>query len=94
MKPFLPAKRGKIDRIQIKRLGFSPPRSGKEKKKITDKEFLMGFMKFVIPFVGGAITAAAAAALAKKNREERDQNGVEIDAEFEEKLDSDNEQKS
>lgn len=54
----------------------------------------MGFMKFVIPFVGGAITAAAAAALAKKNREERDQNGVEIDAEFEEKLDSDNEQKS
>lgn len=45
----------------------------------------MGFLKFVIPFVGGAITAAAAAAVAKKKREERDENGVEIDVEFEEK---------
>lgn len=53
----------------------------------------MGFMKFVIPFVGGAVTAAAAAAIAKKNREEHTQNDVEIDAEFEEKLDGDNEQK-
>lgn len=53
----------------------------------------MGFMKFVIPFVGGALTAAAAAAVAKKKREERDQTGVEIDAEFEEKPDSDNEKK-
>ncbi len=45
----------------------------------------MGFLKFVIPFVGGALTVAAAEAVAKKKREERSQNIVEIDAEFEEK---------
>lgn len=46
----------------------------------------MGFLKFVIPFVGGALTAAAVGLTVKKNREERDNNAEngEIDAEFEE----------
>lgn len=49
----------------------------------------MGFLKFVIPFVGGALTVAAANA-AKKKLEERSQNEngeIEIEAEFEEKSD-------
>lgn len=45
----------------------------------------MGFLKFVIPFVGGALTVAAAGAFAKAKQEERSQNSIEIDAEFEEK---------
>lgn len=46
----------------------------------------MGFLKFVIPFVGGALTVAAANA-AKKKIEERSQNEneIEVEAEFEEK---------
>lgn len=46
----------------------------------------MGFLKFVIPFVGGALTAAAVGLTVKKNREEMENNAEmgEIDAEFEE----------
>ncbi len=54
----------------------------------------MGILKFVIPFVGGALTAAAAGAVIQKKREEKDNNTVEIDAEFEEKLVTDNEENS
>ncbi len=46
----------------------------------------MGFLKFVIPFVGGALTAAAVGLTVKKNHEEKENNAEmgEIDAEFEE----------
>lgn len=46
----------------------------------------MGFLKFVIPFVGGALTAAAVGLTVKKNLEEKENNAEmgEIDAEFEE----------
>lgn len=50
----------------------------------------MGFLKFVIPFVGGALTVAAAEAVAKKKREEHSERIVEIEAEFEEKKNDDN----
>lgn len=49
----------------------------------------MGFLKFVIPFVGGALTAAAAGAVLQKKRDEKDNNTIEIDAEFEERLEND-----
>lgn len=47
----------------------------------------MGFLKFVIPFIGGAMTAAAAGAALKlkKEADESKKNAIEIDAEFEEK---------
>ncbi len=48
----------------------------------------MGFLKFVIPFVGGALTAAAAGAVLQKKREEKDNDAIEIDAEFEERLEN------
>lgn len=46
----------------------------------------MGILKFVIPFVGGALTAAAASLAIQKKREKEDKKMIEIDAEFEEKL--------
>lgn len=49
----------------------------------------MGFLKFVIPFVGGAMTVAAGIA-AKKKLEEKSKESVEIDAEFEEKTEHEN----
>lgn len=48
----------------------------------------MGFLKFVIPFVGGAMTVAAGIA-AKKKLEEKSKERVEIDAEFEERTEPD-----
>lgn len=46
----------------------------------------MGFLKFVIPFVGGALTVAAANAAKKKLEEcSQKENEIEIEAEFEEK---------
>ena len=50
----------------------------------------MGFLKFVIPFIGGAV-AAAAAGLAMQIKQENDeaQTDFEIDAEFVEKTDED-----
>lgn len=54
----------------------------------------MGILKFVLPFVGGALTAAAAGLVIQKKREEKDNNAIEIDAEFEEKLETDNGEKS
>ena len=48
----------------------------------------MGFLKFVIPFIGGAITAAAVnLAMQVKQQNEEDQNELEVDAEFVEKPD-------
>lgn len=52
----------------------------------------MGFMKFVIPFVGGALTAAAAGVALKKSREEKEPP-VEIDVEFEEKIEENDQYK-
>lgn len=52
----------------------------------------MGFLKFVIPFVGGALTAAAVNAAVQKKKDERYQDSVEVDAEFEEKTDEEEEQ--
>lgn len=52
----------------------------------------MGFMKFVIPFVGGALTAAAVMA-AKSNAEEKTAESIEVDAEFEEITDENKEEK-
>ncbi len=46
----------------------------------------MGILKFVIPFVGGALTAAAAGLAIQKKREKEDKKIIEIDAEFEEKF--------
>lgn len=52
----------------------------------------MGFLKFVIPFVGGAVTAAAVGLAAQKKKEELENRGktVEIEAEFEERSCDDN----
>lgn len=48
----------------------------------------MGFLKFVIPFIGGAITAAAVnLAMQVKQENEEAQNELEVDAEFVEKPD-------
>ncbi len=48
----------------------------------------MGFLKFVIPFVGGALTAVAAGVAIKKKKEEvKPDKNIEIEAEFEEKVD-------
>ena len=48
----------------------------------------MGFLKFVIPFIGGAITAAAVnLAMQIKQENEEDRTEFEIDAEFVEKPD-------
>ena len=50
----------------------------------------MGFLKFVIPFLGGAIAAAAAGlAMQMKQDSEEDRTELEIDAEFVEKKDED-----
>lgn len=49
----------------------------------------MGFLKFVIPFVGGALTAAAVNAAVQKKKEEHTQTEVDADAEFVEKTDED-----
>lgn len=50
----------------------------------------MGFLKFVIPFIGGAITAAAVnLAMQVKQESEEAQNKLEVDAEFVEKPDED-----
>ena len=52
----------------------------------------MGFLKFVIPFIGGAVVAAAAGlAMQIKQENEEAQTDLEIDAEFVEKTDSGNE---
>ena len=48
----------------------------------------MGFLKFVIPFIGGAITAAAVnLAMQVKQENEDARNELEVDAEFVEKPD-------
>lgn len=48
----------------------------------------MGFLKFVIPFIGGAITAAAVGvAMQVKQEKEDDKPELEVDAEFVEKTD-------
>ncbi|MDE6727086.1 MAG: hypothetical protein K2J80_03980 [Oscillospiraceae bacterium] len=51
----------------------------------------MGYLKFVIPFVGGAVTAAAVGLAAQKKKEEREgcDKVIEIDAEFEERGNAD-----
>ena len=50
----------------------------------------MGFLKFVIPFIGGAITAAAVnLAMQIKDEKEDIRTEFEVDAEFVEKPDSD-----
>lgn len=49
----------------------------------------MGFLKFVIPFVGGAMTVAAGIA-AKKMLEDKSKESVEVDVEFEEKPEHEN----
>ena len=50
----------------------------------------MGFLKFLVPFLGGAV-AAAAAGLAMQIKQENNeaQTDFEIDAEFVEKTDED-----
>ena len=51
----------------------------------------MGFLKFVIPFIGGAVTAAAVGvAMQIKQEKEDTQTEFEIDAEFVEKTDNEN----
>lgn len=47
----------------------------------------MGFLKFVIPFVGGALTAAAVGAAMQKKKDEEEKAEIEVDAEFVEKAD-------
>ena len=50
----------------------------------------MGFLKFVIPFICGAITAAAVGvAMQVKQENEEAQKELEVDAEFVEKTDED-----
>ena len=50
----------------------------------------MGFLKFVIPFIGGAITAAAVGVEMKiKQEDEEARKELEVDAEFVEKTDED-----
>ena len=50
----------------------------------------MGFLKFVIPFIGGAVTAAAVnLAMQIKEDKEDARTELEIDAEFVEKPDDD-----
>ena len=47
----------------------------------------MGFLKFVIAFVGGALTAVAAGVAIKKKKEEvKPDKNIEIEAEFEENV--------
>ena len=50
----------------------------------------MGFLKFVIPFIGGAVVAAAAglAMQIKQANEDTQTEEFEVDAEFVEKPDS------
>ena len=48
----------------------------------------MGFLKFVIPFIGGAITAAAVnLAMQIQDEKEDSRTELEVDAEFVEKPD-------
>ena len=51
----------------------------------------MGFLKFVIPFIGGAVVAAAAglAMQIKQESEDSRTDEFEVDAEFVEKTDED-----
>ena len=51
----------------------------------------MDFLKFVIPFVGGALTAVAAGfAIKKKTEKIKPNKSIEIDVEYEEKVDETN----
>ena len=52
----------------------------------------MGFLKFVIPFIGGAVTAAAVgvAMQIKDMKEEKTRNAIEVDVEFVERTDDGN----
>lgn len=50
----------------------------------------MGFLKFVIPFVGGALTAAAVNAAVQKKKEDQTRTETEVDAEFVEVKDEEN----
>lgn len=50
----------------------------------------MGFLKFLVPFLGGAIAAAAAGlAMQAKQENEETHTELEIDAEFVEKTNED-----
>lgn len=49
----------------------------------------MGFLKFLVPFLGGAVAAAAVglSMQMKREDEEEDKQRLEVDAEFVEKTD-------
>ena len=49
----------------------------------------MGFLKFVIPFIGGAVTAAAVGVAMQIKQEKENTAEIEVDAEFVEKNDED-----
>ena len=47
----------------------------------------MGLLKFLVPFLGGAVAAAAVGLTMQKKREEEEKPELEVDVEFVEKTD-------